>query len=299
MAPRFSRAVSDFESFLAVERNLARGTRREYVADIEQFVAHLAESRGSAPRLDRVVADDVRGYLTILHEKRRLSAARLARIVVSLRQFFDFCLEREYVSISPMANIRTPKKAKKLPIFLISEELRRLFASPDRSNWRGKRDYAILVTLALTGIRLSELVGLDLNDIDFITGQVRVLGKGSKERFVPLNEFAQSTLKEYINERPDTPDSAVFLNKSLSRMSGRSVQNVMTKYGQMAGIFKKGLSPHKLRHTFATLLHMKDVDILEIQSLLGHSSVTSTQIYTHTHPGRLKSAVDKLNDLES
>lgn len=297
MAPRFSRAVYDFESYLAVERNLAESTRREYIADVERFAAYLADERKSSPRIDRIDEDDVRRYLEYLHEKRRLSAARLARIISSLRQFFDFCAVRKHVAVSPAANLRTPKKPKKLPVFLISEEIHALFSAPDRSTWQGRRNYAVLVTFAFTGIRLSELVQLDVNDLDFATGQIRVLGKGSKERFVPMNSLVVSALREYLEVRPPSPESAVFLNKSKRRISRRSIQKMVRNLGLEAGVFKKGLSPHKLRHTFATLLHMKDVDILEIQTLLGHSSITSTQIYTHTHPGKLKSAVEKLTEL--
>lgn len=297
MPMRLSRAVYDFESFLAVQRNLSPGTRQAYVADVEQFVAYLAEVRKSSPRLDQITPDDVRGYLEYVHEKKHLGPARMSRIIVSLRQFFEFCVERGHIETSPAATIHTPKKDKKLPVFLISPELRRLFEAPDRADAQGRRDFAILVTLAFSGIRLKELVGLDLDDIDFSTGQIKVFGKGSKERFVPLNSFLTDSLKGYLKDRRASPEPAVFLNRFGKRLGGRSVEKIVKRYGLQAGIFKKHISPHKLRHTFATLLHMKDVDILEIQQLLGHSSITSTQIYTHTHPGKLKSAVEKLTDI--
>ena len=297
MPPRLSKVVYEFESFLAVQRNLAKGTRQGYLADVEQFVAHLAEVRKSSPRLDRIDADDVRNYLEHLYEKRRLGPARLSRIIVSLRQFFEYCVERGHIEASPAAAVRTPKKPRKLPFFLIKDEIRRLFEAPDRSDWRGRRDYAILVTLAFTGMRLKELVALNLDDVDFATGQIKILGKGSKERFVPMNALVAEALKKYLEQRPPSADAAVFLSRSRCRTSGRSIQNIVTRCALKAGIFKKGMSPHKLRHTFATLLHMKDVDIVEIQALLGHSSITSTQIYTHTHPGKLKAAVDKLTEI--
>jgi site-specific recombinase XerD len=297
MPPRFSKALYEFESFLAVERNLSPETRRAYVYDVDRFAEYLILRHSKTPPLDGITTDDVRSYLEQLQEKRNLKSTTLARTISSIRRFFEFCLERGHIETSPVAPIHNPKKPRKLPIFLIADEMKRLFEAPDRSIWRGRRDYAILVVLGFTGMRLKEIVGLDLQDIDLTTRQVRVVGKGSKERFIPLNDMVVEALKEYLSERPATAEAAVFLGRGGRRISPSTVKHIVPKYAREAGIFRKGISPHKLRHTFATLLHMKDVDILEIQSLLGHSSITSTQIYTHTHPGRLKSAVDKLTDL--
>jgi integrase/recombinase XerC len=146
-------------------------------------------------------------------------------------------------------------------------------------------------------MRLKEIIGLDLDDFDLTTRNIRVMGKGSKERVIPLNSIVIEALSDYLHERPATPEPALFLGRGARRIAPRTVEGLVVKYARQAGIFKKGISPHKLRHTFATLLHMKDVDILEIQSLLGHSSITSTQIYTHTHSGKLKAAVDKLTEI--
>lgn len=296
-APRFSKILYDFESYLAVERNLSPGTRRAYVYDIDRFAEHLIIKYSKMPPLSAITTDDIRAYLESLSEKRNLKSTTLARTISSLRRFFDFCVERDYITVSPAAPIRNPKTPKKLPIFLIAKELRRLLSAPDRSKWRGKRDYAILIVLGFTGMRLKELIGLDLDDIDFTTEQIRVVGKGNRERFIPMNAMVKDALMDYLRERPAAVEAAVFIGRGGERIAPRTIQTIVSKYARRAGVFKRGVSPHKLRHTFATLLHMKDVDILEIQRLLGHSSVTSTQIYTHTHPGKLKSAVEKLNDI--
>jgi len=295
--PRFSKILYDFESFLAVERNLSPGTRHAYVYDIDRFAEHLVVKYSKMPSLEAITPDDIRFYLERLQERRHLKSTTLSRTISSIRRFFDFCVERKYLQTSPAAPIHNPKKPKKLPVFLIANELKRLLSAPDRSDWRGRRDYAIIVTLAFTGMRLKEIIGLDLDDVDLTSRDVRVVGKGSKERLIPLNGVVVESLTDYLRERPATPEPALFLGRAGRRIAPRTIENLVAKYAKQAGIFKKGISPHKLRHTFATLLHMKDVDILEIQSLLGHSSITSTQIYTHTHTGKLKSAVEKLTDI--
>jgi len=295
--PRFSKILYDFESFLSVERNLSPQTRQAYVYDIDRFAEYLVIRYTRMPAIEAVTTDDIRAYLERLQEKHHLRSTTLARTISSIRQFFEFCIERKYLQTSPADPIHNPKKPKRLPVFLVANELKGLLSAPDRSEWRGRRDYAILVVLAFTGIRLKEIIGLDLDDLDLTARHIRVLGKGSKERIVPLNTIVVDALTDYLRERPATPEPALFLGRAGHRIAPRTVEGLVVKYARQAGIFKKGISPHKLRHTFATLLHMKDVDILEIQALLGHSSITSTQIYTHTYSGKLKSAVEKLTDI--
>jgi site-specific recombinase XerD len=295
--PRFSKILYDFESFLMVELNLSPGTRRGYVYDIDRFAEYLVVKHSKTPPLEAITTDNIRSYLERLQERRHLKSTTLARTISSLRRFFEFCVERKYLQISPAAPIHNPKSPKKLPIFLVAKELKSLLAAPDRSDWRGRRDYAILVVLAFTGMRLKEIIGIDLDDLDLAMRHVRVMGKGSRERLIPLNSVVIGALSDYLRERPATPDPALFLGRGGRRIAPRTIEGIVVKYARQAGIFKKGISPHKLRHTFATLLHMKDVDILEIQALLGHSSITSTQIYTHTHSAKLKSAVEKLTDI--
>jgi len=296
-APRFSKILYDFESYLAVERNYSPGTRKAYVYDVDRFAEHLILRHKRMPPVAAITTDQIRAYLEYLQENRHLRSTTLSRTISSIRQFFQFCVARRFITTSPADAIHSPKNPKKLPVFLIAPELKQLLRAPDRTDWRGRRDYAILVVLCFTGMRLKEIVGLNLGDLDFETRQVRVFGKGARERAIPMNPIVIDALKEYLRERPAAVEPAVLIGRNNQRISARMIEKIVEKYAKLAGIWRKGVSPHKLRHTFATLLHMKAVDILEIQTLLGHASITSTQIYTHTHPGKLKAAVDKLSDI--
>ncbi len=294
MALAFSEILVQYEQFLRVEKNLAEKTRKAYLYDLERFQEYLIHLTGRMPSIASINADQIREYLNYLQVDRGYKSATLGRTIASIRIFFEFCVMREQLTVSPAAHIHNPKQPKKLPIYLVHEELVRLLRSPDRETPQGKRDAAILTTLAFTGCRLSEIVGLDVDDLSLTQQSIRVMGKGRKERIIPLNSLVLAELNEYLDVRGISEDNALFLNRFGRRLSGRSVENLVRKYVLQAGIFKNKISPHKLRHTFATLLHSRDVDILEIQALLGHASVTSTQIYTHTSSSRLRAAVGKL-----
>lgn len=302
MALAYHELLAEYEQFLRVEKNLAQKTRRAYLYDLGRFGEYLVRRHGRMPRVARIATEDIRHYLNHLQLELAYKSATLARTIASLRQFFAFCVMREQIESSPAAIIHNPKQAKKLPIYLLRDELVRLLRTPDRSTPMGLRDAAILTTLALTGCRLSELVGMNERDLSLSPQAVRVLGKGSKERIIPLNDLVFAAINEWLAQRAgvmkegaQTP--ALFLNRYGRRLSGRSVENVVRKYVLQAGVFKDRISPHKLRHTFATMLHANDVDLVEIQQLLGHASITSTQIYTHTSSSRLRAAVNKLDTL--
>lgn len=295
MALAFTTLLDDFEQYLRVEKNLADKTRTAYLYDLNRFRGFMLGFRGTMPPVDKITAADIREYLNYLQVEKRYKSTTMARVIASIRIFFEFCVMREFLEMSPAAHLHNPKQPKKLPVYLVKGELAKLFQSPDRTTPAGLRDYTILVTLAFTGCRLSELVGLDVDAINLEQRSLRVTGKGRKERMLPLNDFVFEALNEFLNIRTNIDTRALFLNKFGNRISGRSIENIVRKHALNAGVFKDRLSPHKLRHTFATLLHANDVDVLEIQSLLGHSSITSTQIYTHTSSSRLKAAVNKLD----
>ncbi len=316
---RFSTALYDFDAFLDVERNLSPRTRKAYAYDLERFMdACIKRHDGVTPRLDEITTDDIKTYLESLRMNRDYKSTTLSRVIASIRVFFEFCVMRKYVEASPATHIHNPKTPKRLPIYLIESELKRLLAAPsaqaasrggdERADYEplAARDYAILVTLGFTGVRLRELVGLNLRSVDFESRTIRVLGKGAKERLIPMNDLVVRALEEWLAVRPlslTAPDpdrhdaEALFLNRFGRRLSSRGVEKMVSKYVAASGISKDKVSPHKLRHTFATLLHLNGVDILEIQALLGHSTITSTQIYTHVNTSRLKSAVDKIQDI--
>lgn len=255
---------------------------------------YLIKTHGREPSIDHITPESIRKFMEHFQIEHNYKSTSIARVICTLRAFFRFCVEHNYLKISPTAPIRNPKLPKKLPIYLIDSEVKLLLNAPDKTTDMGLRDYAIIITLGFTGSRLQELVRVNLSDLDFERETLKVFGKGAKERLIPLNKLVLHALREYLDRRPVTESEALFLNKFGKRLTGRSIENIVKKYVRMAGIKKDKISPHKLRHTFATLLHLNDVDILEIQKLLGHASITSTQIYTHTNPGKLRKAVDKL-----
>ncbi|HPK03342.1 MAG TPA: tyrosine recombinase XerC [Candidatus Sumerlaeota bacterium] len=297
MAIGYLELLNRFEEFLRVERNLSPRTRKAYLYDLTRFSEFLILGHGRMPSLSLISTDVIREYLNHLQLEHACKSTTLARTISSIRAFFQFAVEREVLEASPAARIRTPKQPKKLPIYLVPQELVRLLEAPAADTWSGLRDRAILATLAFTGVRLSEVTGINLPDIDLTNRAVRVLGKGNKERIIPLNEIVCEAINRYLNVRPLSEAQALFLNKFGRRLSGRSVENIVRKYALKAGIFRDGVSPHKLRHTFATLLHANEVDLIEIKSLMGHANIASTQIYTHTSNSRLRAAVQKIENL--
>ncbi|MGI8907780.1 MAG: tyrosine-type recombinase/integrase [Candidatus Sumerlaeaceae bacterium] len=296
MSLLLSAVMAEFDVYLKVERNLSPSTREAYQFDLQKFKEFLIRAQGAEPSADKITTQQIKDYLQHLQTNRGYKSTTLSRVIASIRVLFEFCVSQKKLDASPAAYIHNPKLPRKLPIYLVDSELKRLLNAPDPKDVNGCRDFAILVTLGFTGMRRQELVGLNVKSIDLERRSIKVLGKGSKERLIPMNEFVMKALNSYLEVRPATGDpEAVFLNRNGGRLTGRSIVNIVRKYVRKAGIGKDKISPHKLRHTFATLLHMNEVDILEIKSLLGHASITSTQIYTHTNAGKLRTAVDRLN----
>lgn len=286
--------INEFLNYLRLEKNLAPRTVSAYSHDLFKFVSFLVSKYGKEPLLNQITTQDIRDFLSYLQTKRNCKSCAVYRKLSCLRSFFSFLCKQSYITSDPTEAVSSPKLPKKLPIYLTEEELQRLLSAPNREENIGIRDFAILVLLSYTGMRLSELTGLNIDSINLSEGYVRILGKGNKERIVPLIESVTKAVRDYLNIRPITEDVALFLNRQKKRLSTRSVENIVYKYGKIAGIPKEKLSPHKLRHTFATMLHNKDVDILDIQALLGHASIATTQIYTHTNPKRLRKVVERL-----
>jgi site-specific recombinase XerD len=294
----FHDALNEFDVFLRVEKNLSERTRKAYQYDLRRFGDFLASVRKRTPNVDEIRAEDIREYLQRLQMGRHYKSTTLSRVIASIRVFFEFCVRRGLLEASPAAHFHNPKKPKNLPVFLVEGELKKLLEAPDQSDWKGVRDYALMLTFAFTGLRLQELVSLKVDDVDFERKTLRVFGKGSKERMVPMNDAVCEALSRYLSVRIFTETDALFLNYKLQRLSPRGIEKLVGQHVIRAGITKRKISPHKLRHTFATLLHHNGVDVLDIQSLLGHASITSTQIYTHTSSSRLAGAVAKLDSIE-
>lgn len=286
--------IDEFRAHLSVERNLSTNTLAGYSHDLMKFTAFMLSKYGKEPLANDITVQDIRDFLAYLQLKRQSRSHAIFRKISCLRTFFAFLLKENYIKTNPTDTIQSPKLAKKLPIYLTPDELKKLLAAPDTKDPMGIRDLAILTLFSYTGMRLSELVNLNIKDVNLKNRFVRVMGKGSKERIIPLIALVVRVLSDYLDIRSLEENEAFFLSNRKQRISPDAIQYLVRKYRIKAGISQEKFSPHKLRHTFATMLHGKDVDLIDIQALLGHSSVATTQIYTHTNPKRLQKAVDKL-----
>jgi integrase/recombinase XerC len=244
-----------------------------------------------------LTVDQARAYLAHLTEKG-YSKATIARKLATLRSFYKYLVKSGQVPSSPMAAIRTPKQEKRLPRFLEYEEVKRLLEAPDTNTWLGARDRAMFETLYSTGMRVSELVALNIDDIDFLGEVVHIRGKGKKERVTPISTSALQMIQRYLefrNKRAQNyggfDNKVLFVNKHGKRLSTRSVRRKMDKYLRMVGL-DPGISPHTLRHSFATHMLNNGADLRSLQELLGHQSLSTTQIYTHLTTRRLKEVYD-------
>jgi len=282
------RQIEKFIRYLEIEKNYSRHTVLNYRLDLEDFKRFLGEQP-----IENIDYLTLRKYLALLKEKN-FKPRTVGRRLATLRSFFKFLTREGYLKNNPIASLSSPKQDKHLPSFMTEEEVSKLIqaASPkDAKDERGSRDRAILETFYSTGIRISELVGLDIEDVDFKSGIVKVMGKGKKERIVPIGEIALSAIKAYLNKRKKET-TALFLNKNHTRITDRGVRDIVKKYIRMVTI-KQGVSAHTFRHSFATHMLNHGADLRSVQELLGHANLSTTQIYTHLTTDKLKSVYDK------
>ena len=282
------RYLEKFMRYMEIEKNYSKHTLLNYRLDLADFNKFLGETP-----IEKIDYLTLRKYLALLKEKN-LGTRTVLRHLSSLRSFFKFLTREGHLKTNPILILSSPKPDKHLPQFLTEEEVNRLISSTfsgKKIEERALRDRAILETFYSTGIRISELVGLSIDDIDFIGGIVKVLGKGKKERIVPIGEVALTSIRNYHKKRKKQSD-AVFLNKNGKRITDRGVRGIFDKYIHLASI-REGISPHTLRHSFATHLLNRGADLRSVQELLGHANLSSTQIYTHLTTDRLKSVYDK------
>lgn len=294
--------IDEFARYLAVERNASANTVRAYVADLRQFASFLC-GNPSAPRGTPKAADicaagqeEVRAFLAWSMRRHRKSSA--ARKLSSLKRFFRYLEARGAVARNPAAHVLTPKQDKPLPAHLTVDDMFRLLDAARHDGTSSARDRAILEVLYSCGLRVSELVGLDWSDIYPNVEMVRVRGKGGKERVVPIGRTALAALAEYRESLPRlcprgiAAPQAVFLNRRGTRLTVRSVARLLDAYVCKAGLATK-ISPHALRHSFATHLLNAGADLRAIQELLGHASLSTTQRYTHLDLDHLTRVYDK------
>ena len=299
VGPSVDAAVQQFLDHLRVERELSVATLGAYGHDLAALAGFLAGRGIDDVRAIRPV--DVLDYLAALTTKK-ISARSQARALVAQRQFFRFLRAERICDTNPTEEIDLPRFGRKLPAFLNLDEVDRLLAAPGRSTPRGLRDSAMLETLYAAGLRVSELVKLRLGDINLDAGYVVAFGKGKKQRIVPLGDAAIATLRSYLesarslflksSSRPS--ENAIFLTRLGRGMTRQAFWKILTAHARAAGITKV-ISPHKLRHSFATHLVERGADLRSVQTMLGHADIGTTEIYTHLSRAHLRSVYDKFH----
>ena len=285
--------IGNFLNYLTYERNVSANTVEAYRDDLESFVKFLCNDYFSMARdqldLRRVDHLSVRAYLAHLG-KRKLARSSIARHLSALRSFFKFLMREGVVQANPARSVSTPKREKPLPSVMQTSEVALLIEQADPSTPLGARDRAFLELLYASGLRISELVGIDLDDVELRARLVKVHGKGSKERIVPFGSKAEEALRAWMAARGtvvrDVEEQALFLNYRGQRITTRSVARLFDGYLRKAAL-RSGISPHTMRHSFATHLLNAGADLRGIQELLGHSSLSTTQRYTHLNDSEL------------
>jgi integrase/recombinase XerC len=312
---QFSPLVQQFLNYLKLEKHFSDYTVKSYGADLIQFGQYLAGEIGrpvgaDTPPAEKVSMEEVdkrqlavepltvREFLAYLYGQN-YTKSTTARKLATLRSFYKFLIRRGVVSVNPLSTIRTPKQEKRLPKCLDLEQVQKLLEAPGDGDLLAARDRAMLEVLYSSGIRVSELVDLTLSDLDLEEGVLRVRGKGRKDRLTPIGSQAINAVRRYLSMRgidadhidPALADGRVFLNKHGESLSTRSVRRKLDKYLAQVGL-DPGISPHTLRHSFATHLLNNGADLRSVQELLGHQSLSTTQVYTHLTTKRIKDAYD-------
>ena len=272
--------LKDYNNYLRIERAMSQNTVASYCSDVAKFLEFFNTDKRKVQPED-LTAEDINEYLSSCSKRSRRSQARL---LSALRSFYNWMVLEGMVKENPCDRVDMPKLGRYLPDVLSEEEVSRIIDSVDVNSWQGARDKAILEVLYGCGIRVSEAVGLKISCLYFTEGFVRVIGKGNKERLVPMNEMAAESLKAYLDRRPEPADTdsddIVFLNRFGRPLSRQSMFKMIKVQALLADV-RKEISPHTFRHSFATHLVEHGADLRVVQEMLGHESVTTTEIYTH------------------
>ena len=297
--------VNDFLLYLQTEKNYSENTIKSYERDLYQLERYLEEYEGEyvLDNIENLEYLMMRKYMAYLSSKK-LAKSTIARKLGACRSFYRYLMIRQIVDSSPPSEVVTPKREKKLPKFLYYDEIEALMKSPADDLW-GRRDRAILEICYAGGLRVSELVGINMMDINRSGRFVSVVGKGNKQRIVPIGQVALAAVDNYISSLRQAAKAGelkfvpafgsgapLFINQRGGRLTVRSVQNIVRKYVEQAAI-KKKISPHALRHSFATHLLENGADLRSVQELLGHVSISTTQIYTHVSKSTIRSVYNK------
>lgn len=293
--------IRQFLDHLRYERNVSPHTLRNYASDLEQFIQFLTDDKKrDAPDISAIDHLTIREWMAALHTAQK-SKSSIARKLAALRTFFQFLVREGLLELNPAKLVSTPRQEKKLPKHLSIEEAIKFIETPDPESDLGKRDRAMLELMYATGVRVAELTTLNLGDLDFRNQLVLVTGKRRKQRVVPFGDPASTAIREYLDVRDaflfkapisKRDDKALFLNYQGTRITTRSVGRMVDKYIRIcAGMHN--ISPHALRHSFATHLLDSGADLRDIQELLGHARLSTTQVYTHVSMEKLIEVYDK------
>jgi len=289
--------VNGFKSYLQLERSLSENTVEAYLRDVDKLAQLFTEISAKKLSIAEVRNQDLQEFIHWLHNLG-LSAGSQSRIISGIKAFFGFLILEEIIDLDPSSLLESPKLARKLPDTLSVEEIELLLENIDRSTPEGERNVAIIEVLYGSGLRVSELVNLSLEDIYWDEGFLRVIGKGDKQRIVPFSDMAAKHLKLYIHEirvhvkADPSHQHFVFLNRRGKQLTRVMIFTIIKKLVIKTGI-KKRISPHSFRHSFATHLVERGADLRAVQEMLGHESITTTEIYTHLDRTYLKEVIDK------
>jgi len=292
--------IKGFRSYLRLERSLSNNSIAAYTKDVQRLTAYF-ESMDKAPALTDIRQQDLEGFVQWM-SSLGLSAHTLARSISGIKAFFRFLELDEVIKDDPSALLESPKLGRKLPDTLHNEEIEQMLAQIDRSKPEGERNVAIIETLYACGLRVSELVELKISNLYLDEGFIRVIGKGNKERLIPIHQQAASSIARYIEEvrvhisPASGHEDDVFLSKRGKRLSRVMIFYIIKETAERAGI-RKNISPHTLRHSFATELVEHGADLRAVQEMLGHSSITTTEIYTHLDRKFLKATITQHHPL--
>lgn len=286
--------LNEFINYLAVERGLAKNTLESYGRDLRQYYSYLNNDRIDA--INQVSRATILAYLEQLQSKGR-AVSTISRNLAAIKSYYQFLVRERYLDKDPAANLESPKLEKKLPKILTISEVEELLKQPNSFLPTGMRDKAMLELLYATGIRVSELISLNVSDVNLEMGYIKCYGKGSKERIVPLGSIAAKCVQEYITRGRGKlvrtyDEPALFVNHHGNRLTRQGFWKIIKKYAQEATITKE-ITPHTLRHSFATHLLENGADLRSVQEMLGHADISTTQIYTQVTKNRLKEVYEK------
>ncbi len=284
--------LEEYLDYLKEQKNYSTNTIDSYRRDIELFLNFIKDEGYSFENVDNNLIRNFLRFEVIQGKSKRTNQRR----IIALRRFYAWLLKNEYVKYNPFISIKTPKHDKKLPSFLHEEEIELLIeADAKREDFLAKRDHAIIILLYSSGIRVSELISLKLQDINLRQRTMRIVGKGKKERIVPFSNLSLEALNDYLRNcrnyvleknKISNPTNALFINAKGEQITSRGVQYILKNVEERTGI-NLGLHPHKMRHTFATHLLEKGADLRTIQEILGHTSLETTQVYTHVTTNKM------------